>query len=198
MAIAKKGSNEHAKEREIMTAKFRASYPKIFKPEAFGAAAPKYSIVMLFPKKGSDMKPLENAIDKAGVDFFGADKKKWPKDFLSPIKDGDEKSDQPGYAGHWVVNASSSKDYRPAVMDRDGTSPITEDDQTFYAGCWARALVFATGYDYLGKKGVTLRLQAVQKLADGERFSGRKAAHDIFEAYGEDDESENEKNYGID
>jgi len=179
-----------------MTPKFRASYPKIFKPEAFGAQAPKYSIVMLFPKS-ADLTALKGAIKAAMIEKFGADPKKWPAGWLNPIKDGDEKADQAGYAGNWVVNASSNEKYRPGVVDRDGKSPITEEDQSFYAGCYARAQVFASGYDYLGKKGVTLRLQNVQKLADGERFSGRKGPSDVFDAYVEDDSSESESSYGI-
>jgi hypothetical protein len=150
---------------------------------------------MLFPKT-ADLSAM-NACIKAGmVSKFGVDEKKWPKGWISPIKDGDEKSDQPGYAGHWVVLASSSKDYRPGVVDKD-RQPITEEDQTFYAGCYARAQIFASGYDYLGKRGVTLRLQNVQKLADGERFSGRKSAQDVFDAYQEDDSSEDSSSYGV-
>ena len=190
-----KSSNDNAAKREVLTRKFRVSFPKVFKPEAFGASAPKYSIVMLFPKT-SDMKELKAAIEWAAIDFFGADKTKWPKNFLNPIKDGDEKSDMQGYAGHWVVNASSNEKFRPGVIDSDGKTPLTEEDQLFYAGCYARAKLFASGYDYLGKKGVTLRLQGVQKLAEGERFSGRKGLTDMFEAYAED-ESDKEENYGI-
>ena len=40
----------------------------------------------------------------------------------------------------------------------------------------------AYGYDKAGNKGVAFGLQNLQKLGDGERFSGRTAAEDDFDS----------------
>jgi hypothetical protein len=69
---------------------------------------------------------------------------------------------------------------QPGLVDQNLQRIISTDD--FYSGCYARATITAYGYDKAGNKGVAFGLQNVQKLADGERFSGRTAAEDDFEA----------------
>jgi hypothetical protein len=53
-----------------------------------------------------------------------------------------------------------------------------------YSGCWARVKVRAYAYDKAGNWGVGFGLQAVQKIADDEKFAGGGNASDGFEAIG--------------
>jgi hypothetical protein len=131
---------------------------------------------MLFPKD-TDMSALRKAIEIAAVEKWGNDKAKWPKPLRNPLRDGDEKSDLNGYAGHYFVAASSQK-MRPGLVDRH-RQPITEESQ-FYAGCWAMATVVAFAYDKAGNRGVSFSLQNVMKVRDDEAFSGRRRAEDDF------------------
>lgn len=174
--------------KKVITPMFRVSFPQVFKPKAFESQEPKYSIVMLFDKK-ADLKALRLAAENAATEKWG-DKTKWPKTLRLPFKDGNEKAQLPGYEDTIVVSASSQAKYRPGVVDQ-ARSPITEEDGTFYAGCYARAQLLAFAYDMAGNKGVSFALQNVQKMKDGEPFSGRKAAEDVFDSVEETDSTEN-------
>jgi len=171
---------------------FRVSFPNVFKPKAFqpGQDA-KYSIVMLFPKK-TNLAVFKRAVDNAAIEKWGENKAKWPKLRL-PFRDGNEFQDRKGYKDHIFISASA-KD-KPGVVDqkRDRIDPET-GDQIFYAGCYARASLIAFAYDNMGNRGVGFALQNIQKLRDGEKFSGRKDAEDEFDSV--EDGSEDESNYG--
>lgn len=164
-------------DKKCMTPKFRAAFANVFEPKAFEQQEPKFSIVMLFPKN-QDLTSLKKAAFNAAVEKFGP-KEKWPKNMRLPFRDGNEKTDLDGYADHIFVSASTKQ--RPGVVDQK-LAPITKEDQTFYSGCFARATLIAFAYDKVGNKGVSFSLQNVQKLEDGEPFSGRRKAEDEFDA----------------
>lgn len=161
---------------EVLTPEFRVSFPNVFKAKSQFAGQPeKYNCVMLFDKK-ADLKKMQAAITEVLVDNFGADKTKWPKGLRMPFRDGDEK-EFAGYAGCVFVNASSMQ--KPGLVDQRRNDIISEEE--FYAGCYARAQLSVFYYDKAGNKGVSFGLMNVQKIRDGERFSGRKDAADVFE-----------------
>ncbi len=122
------------------------------------------------------MVPLK-ALIRAAVEAKFPDPTKRPKNLKNPLRDGDEdKPDTDGYAGHFFATARSKM--KPGLVDAN-VKPIISQD-LFYAGCYARATVTAFYYDKAGNKGVALSLQNVQKLRDGEPFSGRSKAEDDF------------------
>lgn len=165
-----------------VTPKARASFAKVFEPEAFKEGDdPQYSLSLLFPK-GTDLGPLKAAVSAAAEKKWGL---KLPKKLELPFKDGDE-YDYGGYPGMIVIRASTK--YKPKVVDRNPKIDLTEEE--FYSGCWCRAGVQAFAYDYQGmKKGVSFALIHVQKLGDDEPFSGRQKAEDMFD----DDVSEKDE-----
>lgn len=177
--------------KKCISPKFRASFPHLFEAHSgFENQEPKYSLTMLFDKK-TDLKELKRIVANAAAEKWGADRTKWPKALRLPFRDGDEKSDLQGYEGTIFCNATSKQ--RPGVVDKD-LSAIAKDDQPgFYAGCYARASLMAFAYDKMGNKGVSFALQNVQKLDEGESFSGRKAADQEFDAV--EDTSESEDSY---
>jgi hypothetical protein len=181
--------------KKCLTPEFRVSFPHVFeKHTGFQGQEAKFSIVMLFTKK-TDLKELKRAAFNAATEKWG-DKTKWPKQLRMPFRDGDEKSDLMGYEGTIFVSASSKQ--KPQVVGNkkiDGQFPqLTKEDEQFYAGCYARATLIAFAYDKAGNKGVSFSLQNVQKLKDGEQFSGRKNADDEFDEV--EDESDDAANYG--
>lgn len=183
--------------KKCTTPEFRVSFPHVFeKHSGFEGQEPKYSCVMLFPKN-TDLKELKRAAFNAATEKWGP-KEKWPKQLRMPFRDGDEKSDLAGYEGHIFVSASSKQ--KPQVVGNkkiDGAFPrIEKEDESFYAGCYGRATLIAFAYDKMGNKGVSFSLQNMQKLRDGEQFSGRKNADDEFDEV--DDGSESAENYGGD
>jgi hypothetical protein len=164
--------------KKCITPEFRVSFPQVIEPKAFGKQAAKYSIVMLFTKK-TDLNALKKAAHNAAVEKWGKDKTSWPKNLKMPFRDGNEKSDLMGYEDTIFVSASS-KD-QPGLVDQKKQEILSDRD--FYAGCYARAQLLAFAYDKpeFGTKGVSFGLQHVQKVRDGEKFSGRKNASDVFD-----------------
>lgn len=163
----------------VLTPEFRVSYPHVFKAQAPKPGDKlKYSITMLFPKD-SDLSGLKEAIKQAKIAAFGA-KENWPDDLQSPVTDGDnpKHADKEGYKGHWVIKASSNEDQKPGVVD-ENVEPILEQSK-FYPGCYARAYVLATNWEYMGKQGIMFILDHVQKMKDGKAFGGKKPADQVF------------------
>ncbi len=186
----KMSKQESAAAKKCLTPEFRVSFPAIFKPKAFESQEEKYGLTMLFPKK-ADLSNLKKIVLNAANDKWGS-KDKWPKGLKLPFRDGDEKSDTDGYAGH-VFAAAKSKD-QPGIVDQKLQPILLEKD--FYAGCYARAEVMAYAYDKNGNKGVAFGLQNVQKLREGKSFSGRRSAENVFDSV--EDSSDDESSYGSD
>ena len=183
-------SEKKADNTRLVTGIGRFSFPKVFKPEAFEEQTPKYSTAFLLPKK-TDMGPYKAIIKNAKVAKWGKDSDNWPKNIHNPLKDGDEKDDLDGYTGMYYFTASNKN--RPAVVDKD-MNPITEESGDFYAGCYGRLAIRAFAYEVVNKKGqilkrgVSLSLEHIQKLKDGEPFSGKPKVEDVFEPVESDDD----------
>lgn len=181
MATAKK------KQRALITPPGIASYAFVWKPQPSMTAGqePKYALTLVVSKK-VDLTPLRKACEAAAIKKFGDKALKLIKlgKISLPFRDGDEdREDDDLYAGKVFFAAKSNQ--QPRVVDED-LQPIT-DQFEFYSGCKCRISVWPYGYDVNGNKGVAFSLNNVQKLADGERLSGRQAPEDEF---GEDDDDD--------
>lgn len=173
---------------KLMTPKFRVSFPQVFEPRAVGESTKKkYSMVMLFSVAEIDKSPEAK---KQWADMIAAAKfianEKWPKGIPAnlqwPFRKGEEKEQYQGY-GPGVIFVTATTTTRPGLVDERKVAIINPED--FYAGCYARATVNPYAWTYMGKNGVSFGLQNIQKLADGEPFSGRTNAEDDFDATGE-------------
>jgi hypothetical protein len=183
MAIAKK------KQRALITPPGIASYAFVWKPQPSMTAGqePKYALTLVVSKK-ADLTPLRKACETAAVKKFGDKALKLIKlgKIKLPFRDGDEeREDDDLYAGKVFFAAKSNQ--QPRVVDENLKS-IT-DQFEFYSGCKCRISVWPYGYDVNGNKGVAFSLNNVQKLADGERLSGRQAPEDEF---GDSDDDEDD------
>ena len=77
---------------------------------------------------------------------------------------------------------------RPMVIDRD-KSPLTEDDNKIYAGCYVNAVIELWFQNNGFGKRVNANLLGVQFLKDGEPFGDNAGASvDDFDAFGDDDD----------
>src|SRR4051812_19269134 len=160
---------------KVRTPIFRVSFPQVFEPKAFNDGEPKYSVVMLFDSK-ADLREMKACLQEAAKEKWGT---KMPSGLRSAFRDGKEKEALQGY-GEGVTFCSASSKQRPGLVDQ-AVQPIIDRGE-FYAGCYARATVTAFAYDQKGNKGVSFGLHNLQKIRDGERFDGRTAAEDDFEA----------------
>ncbi len=178
---AQNARSKEAKEKaRLLTPEFRVSFPHVFKPNSIKGSKPKYSVTMLF-EKDSDLSSIKNAMKQAKIAAFGPNKSDWPDGLESPVVDGDlpKFADREGYAGHWVIKASTNEDQKPGVVD-ENVVPITEPSK-FYPGCYARAYIYAYVWEFGGKQGVGFILDHVQKTKDGKSFGGKKPAEQVFQ-----------------
>lgn len=160
-----------------------AAYAYVWKarPSLNPGGDPQFSVTLLFDKKTAAVSPEFKEMRRCAM---AAAKKKFgdklPKNLVSPFHDGDEeKSEDPLFAGMIYLNAKSKT--KPGIVGPD-VQPLTEEFD-FYSGCICRASVYFYGYDTAGNRGVSLLLNNLQKLGDGERLSGgRKPAEADFDA----------------
>jgi hypothetical protein len=163
----------------------RLSFPSLFQHATFdGTSTDKYEATFILDKvEHADLiKQLQAQIDGHIKDL----KKKLPADKIC-LKDGDE-LERPEFEGKMTIKASTKK--RPLVIDRD-KSPITEDDNKVYAGCYVNGIISLWAQNNAYGKRVNAQLDGVQFCQDGEPFGDGAVSVDEFDAFGdEDDEDE--------
>jgi hypothetical protein len=163
----------------------RLSFPSVFRKAQFNGEETKYEATLLISKTEQEelVKQIKSAIsDKLKNDLKGA---KLGADKLC-MKDGDEIG-YDGYDGHWSLKASNNK--RPLVINKD-KSPLTEDDNVIYSGCYINAIIELWAQNNAYGKRVNANLLAVQFAKDGEPFgdAGVSASVDDFDDILDDDD----------
>ena len=144
----------------------RLSFPSLFKKAVFNGTETKYEATFLFPKDGAVHKEVQKAIDGFIKEKFAEKPPKGLK--VTCLTDGDEK-DYLGYEGNMALKAGNGK--RFLIIDSDKT-PLSEDDNRLYAGCYVNAIVEFWFSDHpLGGKQILGTLLGVQFFKDGEPFS---------------------------
>ncbi len=168
----------------ITTGKARASYVQIFQPQAAGDGGdPKYSMTLLIPKTdiatiNRIYAEIERAKQEGAQKVFGG---VVPAQCRIPINDGDgcRPSGEPfgeECKGHMVLKTSAK--WQPVIVNLDMQNIINPAE--VYSGCYVRANIYFTAYNTNGNKGISCRLNAVQKVGDGEPFSIRVSAEEAF------------------
>lgn len=148
-----------------------ASFMDVFVATGMEGFDPKFSATQIFDS-GQDLSSLDAAV-------AAAIERKWPegppkKNFAgNPIKDGNDRTDsdgniRPEYAGKQYIVAKSKETDAPGVVDI--TCQAILDSKAIYGGCRTRLAVSAYGWTFAGKSGVSLYLNNVQLVADGEPF----------------------------
>lgn len=169
--------------KKVVTPIFRVSFPNVFTPSSYDGGPPKYGVSMLFtPAQFTDadkkaweaMKALANEVSQ---EAFKKKLNDLPANFKRPFRKGEEKEGLDGY-GPGVIFVNATSKMKPGLVDRNKQDILNQED--FYAGCYARATVVAFAYDNKGK-GVAFGLNNLQKVKDGESFSGRVDASEDFE-----------------
>ena len=162
----------------------RLSFPSLFQKATFEGQETKYEATLLLDKDQhadvikaiqSEMKiGIKEKLDGAKL---GADK--------LCLKDGAD-SEYDGYENAWSLKASNAK--RPLVIDRD-KSPLTDDDNRIYSGCYVNASVELWYQKNAYGKRVNANLLGVQFFKDGDAFGegGSTASGDDFDAFDDAD-----------
>lgn len=180
-----------------------ACFVFLFKPQQPGEGSkqkePKYKIILVWDEDAQateDYKAMKRACVEAAEAKFGKDARDKIKKgkIKMPWRDASDYGDE-GYgfpfdqSGWKFANFSSNT--QPGVVDRKA-KPILKESEV-YSGMKARCTYAVWAYDKEGNKGVTLLLNNVQKIEDGERLAGRPDAEDDFEPVdGEDGTDDND------
>lgn len=161
----------------------RLSFPSLFRKATFAGEETKYEATFLLDKTEQEdlIEQLQDGVAEIiSTEFKGA---KLPVDKIC-LKDGDT-FDYEGYAGHYSIKASSQK--RTIVLNRD-KSPLTEDDNVIYPGCYVNAIIDLWAQNNSWGKRINASLLGVQFAKDGEPFGyGRCASADDFDVVDADD-----------
>lgn len=173
---------------KVKTGKVRFSYAHVFTPTSVEEGGEKkYSVSILIDKKDKvTLKRIKDAVKAAEADLKVKCNGKLPKNYKTPLRDGDdEREDDENYEGMMFLNASSKS--KPGVVDRDREELF--DDEDFYSGCWGRAVLNMYAFNVSGNKGIAAGLNNLQKLEEGEKLGGggSSAAEDFADDYEDDD-----------
>lgn len=156
------------------------SYPDLFeaKPDPGGRIV--YGCTLIF-KGGEGADKLK----AAAKEFVQSQFKKVPPRFKWPFRDGEEYEDKAGYdPGDIFIRFSRRESFGPVPVVGPDRAPITQRD--IYPGCLC--IVACRPYVWHHKetngRGLSFGLEAVQKVADGERLGGFEPVEvdDVFDA----------------
>ena len=175
----------------LITPKGILSYPNLFTPRPKKNAKPgdkdRYGCMIVFPKD-SDLAAIKKAALDCAIEKIGRDKVvallKDKKLNIGIREDLASKGWDTDVYTHFVQPWTT---VQPGIVDRfrgsDGKALPIRDPNIIYAGCWVRASIRPVYYDQEGNKGIFWGLNNIQKVGEGERIDGRKAAADEFEAF---------------
>lgn len=170
---------------KIKLPRVRLSFPSLFQKAQFNGKETKYEATFLLDKVKHKAQ-----IDEIATHMQSLIKSELKGAKLTPdklcMRDGDM-VEYDGYEGCMSFKASSNK--RPLVINRADKSPITEDDNIVYAGCYVNAIVSLWAQDNEYGKRINGTLMGVEFVADGEPFSsGAGVDADDFNDFDDDDD----------
>lgn len=160
---------------KLVTPTFRGSFVHILEPHAIKGvenAKARYQITIPIKKSDPFWVKLNALIEETAKEKWG----KIPAKLKKPIKDGDEEG-RPEFAGCYSIQATSNN--KPGIVDAQ-LQPIMDANE-IYSGAYYKASIRAYAWQHAtGGSGVSIALDNVQKIKDGEAFSGRSDAADDF------------------
>lgn len=186
----------NAKTGNYLTPVGRASFPILVEPKRIGKnpkpdATPKYQLTVLLDKAAQatdDFKDLEQAVEKAIADKWGANR---PRKVKSPFLTIDDLLNKvpAGYTeDHVFIRLNSTVPVGIVVKQPDGTlrrlDNANDINKEIYAGCDVKASVNVYAWQHEdGGAGVSLGLANVMKVGENEPFGATNAdAADDFGA----------------
>lgn len=169
---------------DIKLKNVRISYPHIFQAKAFqGSGTPKFSATFLLHKVEHKelIAQIATAMKELAATAF-KDKRLPASDKLC-LRDGDL-SGRAENEGYFIFTASESK--RPAVVDKDKTPLVAEDD-VIYAGCRVNAAVRLWAQDNQYGKRINANLLGVQFAKDDERLGNGASTPSVDDMFDSED-----------
>ncbi len=161
----------------------RLSFPSLFRKASFQGVETKYEGTFLLDK--TEHRAAIDEISKAIAEMLKEHKTKLSPDKIC-LKDGDD-VEYEGYAGTMTLKASNKN--RPLIIGKD-KSPLAEDDNVIYSGCYVDAIITLWFQDNGFGKRINASLEGVQFRGDGQPFGdgGSKVSVSDFDVIDENEE----------
>jgi hypothetical protein len=181
---------------KVITSEVTLSFPNLVTPRAGqkpGSKA-KYSGSFVFypeqlatPAGKATIAAINAAVLAVATSKFGATGAEMIKKgkLNTPLRDDAEAKDYP--EGSLFFNARSEQKpacvFSYADVETGKVKKMTDDEikKEMYAGAKVRVSITAFYYDVEGNKGIGVGLNNLQKVGEGTRIDGRKAAEDEFD-----------------
>lgn len=172
------------KRQVILTPRFRVAFPqitelKVFQPGQKG----RYSCVALFTtseftdKEKEQMAKLLAACNKVSLEAFKKPMKDLDRSvYKTPFHKGEEKEQYAGFGKGVAYCTMSAYTRQPKVLSVDGSTYL--DPNELYPGCYARASV--NPFANVQWKSISIGMNHLQKLGEGERLDGSTSAEEDF------------------
>ena len=159
----------------LITPKGRVNYAFIHHPEVDAETGKKtYRLLLHWPDPATDLSKLKQAIVAAAQEKWpGVD----PRQLELPLRPAAEingVSPDTGYAANFKRDRGVPAVVKPSVdaAGRRCVVPLDVNTESVYSGCWASVSYSAYTWTYKSRKGVSLSLIDVCKLADDEPLGG--------------------------
>jgi hypothetical protein len=179
----RKNMAQPEKRSVLLTPKFQVAFPQIVEMKVFAPGQKgRFSCVALFnPSEFNDkdkgkFKALVEACNKVSLETFKKPMKELDRSvYKTPFHKGEEKDQYAGFGAGIIFFTMSAYMRRPGVVGIDGT-PC--DPADLYPGCYARASV--NPFANQQWKSISIGMNHLQKLGEGERLDGATSAEDDF------------------
>lgn len=158
----------------------RLSFPSLFEHSVFsGESTGKFEATFILDKTEhaktiAEIKSVIDTMIKENLKGL-----KLPPDKIC-LKDGDE-SGRPELEGKYIIKGTTKR--RPVVINRDKT-PLTEEDNVLYPGCYVNGIISLWAQDNRFGKRINCNLEGVQFVRDGEPFGEGSISVDDFDDFG--------------
>lgn len=189
---------KRVQDTKIIVGPVRLTYCHVQEPYAFNEDdARKYQTGILIPKEEKEaVKLIKEAIAEAeNQALSGVWAGKKPKDYKSPLRDGDEREDDETFHDHFYLTAKTGG--HPNIQDRHGNDLkwvknadgefVLDEPGLLYSGIW----VMISFHFYAvskGKKPVCVGLDNIRIAKDDTPLGGRTSANSDFGEADVDDE----------
>jgi hypothetical protein len=164
----------------------RLSFPSLFSTSFYaGDDTGKYDATFILDKKEHAAAIKEIQAEAVTLCKETLKVKNLPPDRIC-LKDGDE-TEREELHGKMHIKASTKK--RPLVIGKDKT-PLTEEDEVIYAGCYVNAIISLWAQDNQYGKRINAQLDGVQFWKNGEPFGSSGIEANEFDAFGDPPEED--------
>lgn len=167
----------------LLTPRFRVAFPQVNEPKVFAPGQKgRYSCVALFTpaefteKDKAKWQALIAACNKVSIETFKKPMKDLDRSvYKTPFHKGEEKEQYAGFGPGVIFFTMSAYNRKPGIIDLSGAAV---DPSDFYPGCYARASV--NPFTNTQWKSISIGMNNLRKLADGERLDGATSAEEDF------------------